>query len=70
MGLYLEFTYGSQFSGEKNDLKIRYLVAEIFAKQNGILVLDDSDQNSKFFDLELPYILKMIKIKTITSRTE
>ena len=32
MVLYSKFAYKSQFSGEKNDLKIRYLVAEIFAK--------------------------------------
>ena len=32
MFLYSEFAYGSQFSGNKNDLKIRCLVAEIFAK--------------------------------------
>ena len=33
MVLYSKF--GSQFSGEKNDLKIRYLVAEILSK-NGV----------------------------------
>ena len=32
MVLYSKFAYGSQFSGEKNNLKIRYLVGEIFAK--------------------------------------
>ena len=32
MVLYSKFAYGSQFSGEKNDLKIRYLVAEILSK--------------------------------------
>ena len=30
MVLYSKFMYGSQFLGEKNDLKIQYLVAEIF----------------------------------------
>ena len=35
MVLYSKFAYGSQFSGEKNDLKIRYLVAEILSKQSG-----------------------------------
>ena len=30
--LYSKFAYGSQFSGEKNYLKIRYLVAEILDK--------------------------------------
>ena len=30
--LYSKFTYGSQFSGEKNDLKVGCLVAEKFAK--------------------------------------
>ena len=29
MVMYSKFAYGSQFSGENNDLKIRYLVAEI-----------------------------------------
>ena len=33
MVLYSKFAYGSQFSEEKNDLKIRYLVAEILSKQ-------------------------------------
>ena len=33
MVLYSKFAYGSQFSGEKNNLKIRYLVAEILIKQ-------------------------------------
>ena len=32
MVLYSKFAYGSQFSGEKSDMKIRYLVAEIFSK--------------------------------------
>ena len=32
MVLYSKFAYGSQFSGEKNDLKIRYLVAKILSK--------------------------------------
>ena len=32
MVLHSKFAYGSQFSGEKNDLKIRYLVAEILGK--------------------------------------
>ena len=30
--LYSRFLYGSQFSGEKSDMKIRYLVAEILSK--------------------------------------
>ena len=29
---FAKFLYGSQFSGEKNNLKIRYVVAEIFSK--------------------------------------
>ena len=33
---YSTRAYGSQFSGEKNGLKIRYLVAEILSK-NGVL---------------------------------
>ena len=33
--LYSEFAYGSHFSEEKNDLKIRYLVAEILSKLGG-----------------------------------
>ena len=33
MVLYSKFAYGSQFSGKKNYLKIRYLVAEILIKQ-------------------------------------
>ena len=32
MVLYSKCAYGSQFSGEKNDLKIRSLVAEILSK--------------------------------------
>ena len=32
MVLYSKWPYGSQFSGEKNDLKIRSLVAEILSK--------------------------------------
>ena len=36
MVLYSRFLYGSQFSGEKNDLKIRYLVTEILSK-HGVL---------------------------------
>ena len=32
MVLYSKFAYGSWFSGEKNDLKILHLVAEIFGK--------------------------------------
>ena len=32
MVLYSKFAYGSQFSGQKNDLKIRYLVAKILGK--------------------------------------
>ena len=36
MALYSKFAYGSQFSGEKIDLKIRYLVAEILST-NGVL---------------------------------
>ena len=32
MVLYLKFAYGSWFSGEKNDLKILHLVAEILGK--------------------------------------
>ena len=32
---YSKFVYGSQFSGEENNLKIHYLVAEIFSK-NGV----------------------------------
>ena len=32
MVLYSKFSYGSQFSGEKNNLKIQYLVAEILSK--------------------------------------
>ena len=32
MVLYSEFTYGSQFSEEKNGLEIRLLVPEIFNK--------------------------------------
>ena len=32
MVLYSKFAYESQFSGEKNYLKIRYLVVEIFSK--------------------------------------
>ena len=35
MVLYSKFAYGSQFSGEKNNLKIRYLVAEILSKLGG-----------------------------------
>ena len=34
MVLYSKFAYGSQFSGEKNDLKIGYLVAEILSKMH------------------------------------
>ena len=33
MVLYSKCAYGSQFSGEKNDLKIGYLVAEILSKK-------------------------------------
>ena len=33
MVLYSKCPYGSQFSGEKNYLKIGYLVAEIFRKK-------------------------------------
>ena len=32
MVLYSKFAYGSQFSGEKNILKIRYMVVEILSK--------------------------------------
>ena len=32
MVLYSKFAYGSWFSGEKNDLKILHLVAEILGK--------------------------------------
>ena len=32
MVLYAKFAYGSQFLGEKNDLKILHLVAEILGK--------------------------------------
>ena len=39
MGLYSKLTYGSQFSEEKNELKIRYLVVEIFSKQSGSFFL-------------------------------
>ena len=35
MFLYSKFAYGSQFSGEKNDLSIRSLVIEILSKQGG-----------------------------------
>ena len=34
--LYSNFAYGSQFSGEKNYLKIQYLVAEILS-EHGVL---------------------------------
>ena len=34
MVLYAKCAYGSQFSGEKNDLKIGYLVAEILSKMH------------------------------------
>ena len=34
-----KFAYGSQFSGEKNDLKIRYLVAEILSKKTVLFFL-------------------------------
>ena len=34
MVLYSKFAYGSQFSGDKNDLKIRYLVGEILYTYN------------------------------------
>ena len=36
MVLCSKFAYGSQFSGEKNGLKIQYLVAEILSK-SGVL---------------------------------
>ena len=29
---FAKFLYGSQFSGEKNNLRIRYVFAEIFSK--------------------------------------
>ena len=32
MGLYSKFTYGSQFSEEKNGLEIRFMVPEILSK--------------------------------------
>ena len=32
MGLYSKFTYGSQFSEEKNGLEIRFLVPEILSR--------------------------------------
>ena len=32
MGMYSKFTYGSQFSEEKNGLEIRFLVPEILSK--------------------------------------
>ena len=35
MVLYSKYSYGSQFSEEKNDLKIRYLVAKILSKNCG-----------------------------------
>ena len=41
MVLYSKFAYGSQFSGEKNDLKIRYLVDEILSK-NPVLFFWDT----------------------------
>ena len=40
MVLYSKFVYGSQFLGEKNDLKIRYLVAEILSKLGGAFFFD------------------------------
>ena len=33
MVLYSKFLYGSQFSGEKSDLKIRYLVTKILSER-------------------------------------
>ena len=39
MVMYSKFAYGSQFSEEKNDLKIRYLVAEILSKNPVLLFL-------------------------------
>ena len=38
MVLYSKILYGSQFSGEKNDLKIRYLVAEKLSKKNSFIL--------------------------------
>ena len=35
MVLYSKFAYESQFSGEKKELKIRYLVPEILSKNPG-----------------------------------
>ena len=37
IGLYSKFAHGSHFSGEKDDLKIRYLVVEILSK-NPVLI--------------------------------
>ena len=42
MELYSKFAYGSQFSGEKKDLKIRYLVAEILSKTPVLFFLGHS----------------------------
>ena len=36
---FIQFAYGSQFSGEKIDLKIRYLAAEILRKKSSVIFL-------------------------------
>ena len=38
MVLYSKFAHGSQLSGEKKDLRIRYLVTEILSKKNSLIL--------------------------------
>ena len=49
---YSTRAYGSQFSGETNGLKIRYLVAEILSKKVVSFFLGHPVESMKCFDIK------------------
>ena len=56
MGMYSKFTYGSQFSEEKNGLEIRFLVPEILSKYKRSIFFETPCSEAffitaQFFDL-------------------